>query len=111
MENTVINMTKKDLFNAKNSSIDIKSHLGEIMTVSGIAVLCGQGSDRDGNPVDIAYIATDKGVFGTISATVIKSMQDFADYLNDCFSDGEEVKIRFVDGKSKNGIFYKIEIV
>ena len=106
-----VNMSKKDIFNAKSGSISIKTtEAGEWHTVSGCAVVENGGLDRDKKPCDIGYIATDIGVFGFSSKVCLDHMEELADILSDCLSDGEEVKVRFVKGKSTNGEFYSIQI-
>ena len=40
------NMTKKDLFNAKNASLNIKDYIGETLTVTGCAT-----SEDEGKPI------------------------------------------------------------
>ena len=106
-----VNMSKKDIFNAKSGSISIKTaEASEWHTVSGCAVVENGGLDRDKKPCDIGYIATDIGVFGFSSKVCLDHMEELADILTDCLSDGEEVKVRFVKGKSTNGEFYTIQI-
>ena len=106
-----VNMSKKDIFNAKSGSISIKTaEASEWHTVSGCAVVENGGLDRDKKPCDIGYIATDIGVFGFSSKVCLDHMEELADILTDCLNDGEEVKVRFVKGKSTNGEFYSIQI-
>lgn len=106
-----VNMSKKDIFNAKSGSISIKTaEASEWHTVSGCAVVENGGLDRDKKPCDIGYIATDIGVFGFSSKVCLDHMDELADILSDCLNDGEEVKVRFVKGKSTNGEFYSIQI-
>lgn len=106
-----VNMSKKDIFNAKSGSISIKTaEASDWHTVSGCAVVENGGLDRDKKPCDIGYIATDIGVFGFSSKVCLDHMEELADILSDCLSDGEEVKVRFVKGKSTNGEFYSIQI-
>jgi hypothetical protein len=106
-----VNMSKKDIFNAKSGSISIKTaEASEWHTVSGCAVVENGGLDRDKKPCDIGYIATDIGVFGFSSKVCLDHMEELADILSECLNDGEEVKVRFVKGKSTNGEFYSIQI-
>lgn len=106
-----VNMTKKDIFNAKSGSISIKTaEASEWHTVSGCAVVENGGLDRDKKPCDIGYIATDIGVFGFSSKVCLDHMEELVDILSECLNAGEEVKVRFVKGKSTNGEFYSIQI-
>ena len=107
--NINVNMTKKDLFNAKNCSISINDAIdhGEALNVFGCAVLENSGTDKQGNPCDVGYIATNIGVVGFTSDVCLKAMEDFADYLTDCISDNTPVQVKFFTGQSKNGSEYK----
>lgn len=107
--NLNVNMTKKDLFNAKNGSISIDDAIdhGEALTVTGCAVLENSGTDKQGNPCDVGYIATNIGVVGFTSNVCLKGMEEFADYLTDCINDNTPVQIEFFAGQSKNGSEYK----
>lgn len=107
-----VNMTKKDLFNAKSASKNVKSALGNTYSVSGCAVVENGGTDKQGKTCDVGYIATNDGVFGFTSNVMLKGMPDFADYVTECFNNGEEVKIKFFSGTSKNGSeFFNFEII
>lgn len=106
-----VNMSKKDIFNAKSGSISIKTAEAEgFHTVSGCAVVENGGLDRDKKPCDIGYIATDVGVFGFSSKVCMEHMEELGEILTECLNSGEEVKVRFVKGKSTNGEFYSIQI-
>lgn len=107
-----VNMTKKDLFNAKSASKAVKSAIGEVLTVSGCAVVENGGTDKQGKTCDVGYIATDNGVFGFTSNVMLGGMESFADYLTDALTDGEVVKIKFFTGVSRNGSeYYNFEII
>lgn len=111
MKNSV-NVTKKDIFNAKSGSKSVKEVLGTELTVTGCFVLENEGTRKGTNdPCDIGYICTDAGVIGFSSETCLKAMDAFADYLTEALNDGEEVKIMFKENEGKNGEFYTIEIV
>lgn len=110
--NVNVNMSKKDLINAKSASKSVKDAIGKELIVSGCAIAEGAGTDKQGNPCDVGYIATNEGVYGFTSNVILKGLEDFADYLTDSLNDGEEVKIRFFTGISKAGSeFYNFEIV
>lgn len=109
--NFSVNMTAKDIFNAKSASLSIKDEIAsKPFTVTGCALVKNGGINRDGEPCDIGYIAGEFGVFGFSSNVCIKALPDFADYLSDCLNDGIEVKVHFRTGSSKNGTFYTIAI-
>lgn len=111
MKNAV-NVSKKDIFNAKSGSKSVKEVLGTELTVTGCFVQENEGIRKGTNdPCDIGYISTDAGVVGFSSETCLKAMDAFADYLAEAINDGEEVKIMFKENEGKNGEFYTIEIV
>lgn len=100
------NMTKKDLFNAKNASLNIKDYIGETLTVTGCAT-----SEDEGKP--IGYIVADGiGVFGVTSATLIEGINDLCDFLTDVDADEATVDIIVKANESKSGkTFYTMQIV
>ena len=106
MANTKVNygMTAKDLFNAKHASKDVKEAIdsGEVLTVTGCAIVAEGGTDRNGQPCDVGYIATNDGVFGFISSILLSSIPDLAEILES----GEPIDIRFFAGVAKNGSEY-----
>lgn len=107
-----INMSKKDLFNARSASRSIKDAIGKRLIVSGCAVVEGAGTDKQGNSCDVGYIATNEGVFGFTSNVILKSMSDFADYLKETLDDGDVVTIEFFVGKTNSGTdFYNFQVV
>ena len=106
-----VNMTKKQLFNAKSASLSIKTdEAKEFHTVTGCAICPNEGVDRDKNPCDIGYLATDIGVFGFSSVVCLKNLEEFSELLKECLDGGEVLEARFVKGKSANGEFYSIEV-
>lgn len=107
-----VNMSKKDLINAKSASKSVKDAIGIDLIVSGCAIAEGAGTDKQGNPCDVGYVATDKGVFGFTSNVILKGMDDFAEFLTESLNEGEQVTIRFFTGKSKSGSeFYNFEVI
>lgn len=109
-----VNMTKKDIINAKNSSVSIKEAIANNweLIVSGVAVVDNGGTSKSGEPCDIGYIATDKGIFGFTSNVLLNSIGDLADYLADTLNSGEVVKIKFNSRTSKSGSeFYTMTII
>ncbi len=105
-----INMRKKDIINAQAASMKIS--LGAPVTVSGVAIVKDGGTDKQGNPCDVGYIACDEGVFGFISTVILKNLPLLADYLKDCLEDGEECKIEFISGKTAKDVeFYSFKVI
>ena len=98
-----VNMTKMDVFNAKNASLAIPDVLGETLIVSGCAVDENGGKSQSGEPCDVGYIATDKGVVGFTSNVCLKSMDGFSDILSDALSDGVAIGVTFFESKTKSG--------
>lgn len=98
-----VNMSKMDIFNAKNASISINDVIGEKLIVSGCAVDENGGKSQNGEPCDVGYIATDKGVIGFTSNVCLNSMTAFADILTDALSDGVAIGVTFFESKTKSG--------
>lgn len=70
-------MTKKDLFNAKSSSFNIKDYLDTELTITGCAVAVDDDKD-------VGYLVIENiGVVGVTSATLIDSIGDLIDYMGD----------------------------
>lgn len=97
------NMTKIDLFNAKNASMNIKDYIGETLTVTGCAT-----SDDDGKPIGY-IVASGIGVFGVTSATLIEAIDSLVEFFND---GATTVDIIVKSNESKSGkTFYTMQIV
>lgn len=101
---TQFNMTKKDIFNARNASMNIKDYIGEPLTVTGLAI-----DEDDGKP--IGYIVADGiGVFGVTSNTLIEAITNLIDLLKDD-EDGEPTIATIHANTSKGGKeFYTMTI-
>lgn len=97
-------MTKKDLFNAKNSSKQLED--GLTLKVLDTAIM--SDTDKDGNEVNVGVLKTEDGIYSTISATVINSL----DMLSDIIADDGEVDVVVGVGTSKAGRdFFMLEII
>lgn len=97
-------MTKKDLFNAKNSSKQLED--GLMLKVLDTAIM--SDTDKDGNEVNVGVLKTEDGIYSTISATVINSL----DMLSDIIADDGEVDVVVRVGTSKAGRdFFMLEII
>ena len=97
-------LTKKDLFNAKNSSKQLED--GLMLKVLAVATM--QDTDKDGDIIEVGVLKTEDGIYSTISATVINSL----DMLSDIIVDDGEVDVAVRVGTSKSGRnFLMLEII
>ena len=78
-------LTKKDLFNAKNSSKQLEDGL----MLKVLAVSTMQDIDKDGDTIEVGVLKTEDGIYSTISSTVINSL----DMLSDIIADDGEVDV------------------
>lgn len=102
---TQYNMTKKDIFNARHSSMNIKDYIGEPLTVTGLAI-----DEDNGKP--IGYIVADGvGVFGVTSTTLIEAITNLIDLLADEDENAEPTIVTIHSNTSKSGKeFYTMTI-
>ena len=102
---TQYNMTKKDIFNARNASMNIKDYIGEPLTVTGLAI-----DEDDGKP--IGYIVADGvGVFGVTSGTLIEAIDNLIDLLANEDENAEPTIATIHSNTSKGGKeFYTMTI-
>lgn len=102
---TQYNMTKKDIFNARNASMNIKDYIGEPLTVTGLAI-----DEDDGKP--IGYIVADGvGVFGVTSGTLIEAITNLIDLLANEDENAEPTIATIHSNTSKGGKeFYTMTI-
>ena len=97
-------LTKKDLFNAKNSSKQLED--GLMLKVLAVATM--EDTDKDGDAIEVGVLKTEDGIYSTISATVINSL----DMLSDIIADDGEVDVAVRVGVSKSGRdFFMLEII
>lgn len=109
-----VNVSKKDIFNAKSGSISVKDVLGEQLIATGAFIAADEGVRKgSGEVCDIGYIVTDKGVVGFSSDVALKSMPDFIDYLKDesVNPDFSGVHISFDEHEGKAGKFYTFSLI
>ena len=94
-------MTKKDLINAQTGSLKLQAMKEKVLHATGLAI--GQATDNEtGEQKNVGYIATNDGVYGTISATVIPAI----DAVIDAVADGEitlPCDIKVIERKSNAG--------
>ena len=102
---TQYNMTKKDIFNASNASMNIKDYIGEPLTVTGLAI-----DEDNGKP--IGYIVADGvGVFGVTSGTLIEAITNLIDLLANEDENAEPTIATIHSNTSKSGKeFYTMTI-
>ena len=102
---TQYNMTKKDIFNARNASMNIKDYIGEPLTVTGLAI-----DEDEGKP--IGYIVADGvGVFGVTSGTLIEAITNLIDLLANEDENAEPTIATIHSNTSKGGKeFYTMTI-
>lgn len=102
---TQYHMTKKDIFNARNASMNIKDYIGEPLTVTGLAI-----DEDDGKP--IGYIVADGvGVFGVTSGTLIEAITNLIDLLANEDENAEPTIATIHSNTSKGGKeFYTMTI-
>lgn len=97
-------LTKKDLFNAKNSSKQLED--GLMLKVLAVATM--PDVDKDGKGIEVGVLKTEDGIYSTISATVINSL----DMLSDIIADDGEVDVAVRVGTSKSGRdFFMLEVI
>lgn len=98
-------LTKKELFNAKNSGTPIEK--GMEITVVGVGTF--DDKDKDGHDVKVSVLVGDDGtVYTTISATVSNSI----DMLSEIIDEDGNAKVRVNQSTSNNGReFYQLQII
>lgn len=107
-----VNVTKKDIFNAKSGSKSVKDFLDVALTATGCFLAENEGIRKGTNePCDIGYIVTNEGVLGFSSETCIKALEDFSEYLKEAISKKEKVEIMFTEHDGKNGKYYTFSLV
>lgn len=107
-----VNVTKKDIFNAKSGSKSVKDFLNVALTATGCFLVENEGVRKGTNePCDIGYIVTNEGVLGFSSETCIKALEDFSEYLKEAISKKEKVEIMFTEHDGKNGKYYTFSLV
>ena len=93
---TQYKMTKKDLFNARNASLNIKDYIGEPLTVTGMAI-----DDDNGKPIGY-LVAEGVGVFGVTSTTLIEAITNLIDLLAN-EDEGAEPTIATIHSNTSKG--------
>lgn len=89
-------MTKRDLFNARNSSKKIEAG----MTLNVVDVDTYADKDKDGNDVTVSCIKAEDGtMYCCISGTVAKSIPDLADII----ADEGKVTVSVIESVSNSG--------
>lgn len=93
-------MTKRELFNAKNSGKKLEAG----MEIEVKAVGTFEDTDKDGNNVTAsALVSTDGNVYTAISATIASSLE----LLDEIISDDGAVTVQVIEGTSSAGRTFK----
>lgn len=97
---------KKDFVRANNDARPVTDFKNTTVKVSGI--IFGTTTNKDGDEVRTVIIKTSDGDFiGTISPTMVESMEVVADVFEDEIADGaEDMDVIIKAGKSKAGREY-----
>lgn len=99
-------LTKIDLFNAKNSGKKIEKDLE--IEVSAVGTFAD--TDKDGNDVNVTVLksATDSNVYTTISATIYNSLE----LLREILADNGTIRVKVIESKSQSGRnFFQLQII
>lgn len=92
-------LTKRDLYNAKNASAKLEKGLEFVLTAVGSY----PDKDKDGNEVNVTVLKAEDGtVYTTISNTIYESL----DALTDILADEGKVTINVTTKKSAGGREY-----
>lgn len=92
-------LTKRDLYNAKNASAKLEKGLEFVLTAVGSY----PDKDKDGNEVNVTVLKAEDGtVYTTISNTIFESL----DMLTDILTDEGKVTINVTTKKSAGGREY-----
>ncbi len=93
-------MTKRELFNARNSGKKLEA--GMVVEVKAVGTF--DDVDKDGNEVTAsALVSTDGNVYTAISATIGSSLE----LLDDIIMDEGAVKLQVIEGTSSAGRTFK----
>lgn len=98
------NLTKKELFNARNNGVSISNGLE--IDVVGVGTF--PDTDKDGNAVNVTALKTASGeIYTTISATIF----DCVDMLDEIIAEEKKAIIVVHEKESKSGRkFLQLEI-
>lgn len=89
------NLTAKDLFNASSSSMSLEKATD--LTVTGVAI--DTVIDKEtGEEKEVAYLFTNEGVYGSVSATVLSTVNKLVDIVDELGT--LEVEVQHRESKS-----------
>ncbi len=106
-----INMTNKDIFNAKRASTPIEAVIGTPIKVKGFAL--AESPDVNGELKEVGYIVEKdtNNVFGFVSDICKQGIHDLADLCTEDPSILDDLVVTFKKGLSKSGReFYYMHI-
>ena len=97
-------MTKKELFNARNTGRQLEAGL----TINLVDVDTFSDFDKNGNAIEVAALKDQDGtIYTTISATVIRTVDD----LKDLLTEEDVIVCEVKEGVSNNGrTFFQIAV-
>lgn len=99
------NITAVDRFNIKMCK-SLQTVVGETLTVSKAAI--GEDANKDGEVVQTGCIITDKGAYGTISATAMDLIDSLIDMLEEV---GEPITVKVEARKTQNNREYLVLVI
>ena len=90
------NITAKDLFNASSSSMSLEKATD--LTVTGVATDTVLDTET-GEEKEVAYLFTTEGVYGSVSATVISTVNKLVDLVDELGT----LEVEVLHRESKSG--------
>lgn len=89
------NLTAKDLFNASSSSMSLEKATD--ITVTGVATDTVIDTET-GEEKEVAYLFTTEGVYGSVSATVLSTVNKLVDLVDELGT--LEIEVKHKESKS-----------
>lgn len=110
MAKIAVNMSVKDIFNAKRASTPVEAIIGQEITVKGFAL--SESIDENGEAKEVGYVVDNDGnVFGFVSDICRQGIADLAMLYEEDNSIMNDLKATFKKGLSKGGReFYYMHI-
>lgn len=110
MAKIAVNMSVKDIFNAKRASTPVEAIIGQEITVKGFAL--SESIDENGEAKEVGYVVDNDGnVFGFVSDICRQGIADLAMLYEEDNNIMNDLKVTFKKGLSKSGReFYYMHI-
>ena len=97
-----VNMTTKDIFNAKRASTPVEAIIGQEIEVKGFAL--SESIDENGEVKEVGYVVDKDGnVFGFVSDICRQGVAELAVLYEEDNSIMDGLKVTFKKGLSKSG--------